>query len=190
LIPGETVFAALFSCMIYTDIYRKEKITMGNIEEAVIRLLSERKETATTVESCTGGMVAAALTSVPGSSAVFQRGFVTYCDKAKHEMVGVREETLQKHTAVSRETAIEMAQGGAREAAANYCVSVTGYAGPDTGSGECVGLVYVGCAYPGKTDVKEFRFSGDRQEIRAQAAKAALSLLLEHITEQIPKEEQ
>jgi nicotinamide-nucleotide amidase len=146
-------------------------------EEYLIKYLTDHGLTVTTVESCTGGMVAAALTSVAGSSRVFQRGFVTYCDEAKHEMVGVRSDTLARHTAVSRETAEEMANGGAAAAHADCCISVTGYAGPDSGSGEPVGLVYIGCRTPKGTVVQEHHFTGCRQEIRQQAMEQALLLL-------------
>ncbi len=105
----------------------------GNPEKQIVKRLAKLGLTVTTVESCTGGMVAAALTSVPGSSEVFKRGFVTYCDEAKHEMAGVRKKTLKKFTAVSRETAAEMAEGGAKAAKADCCISVTGYAGPAAG---------------------------------------------------------
>ncbi len=134
--------------------------------------------TVTTVESCTGGMVAAALTSVPGSSEVFRRGYVTYCDQAKREMVGVSPESLERCTAVSRQVAQEMAEGGAREAAADCCLSVTGYAGPDSGGGEPVGLVYIGCFVRGAVSVRECHFSGGRGAVRRQAAQTALELLL------------
>lgn len=82
-------------------------------EQRVVAVLKERGLTMTTVESCTGGMIAAAVTSVAGSSSVFHQGYVTYCDEAKHEMAGVRKKTLRKYTAVSRQTAKEMAAGGA-----------------------------------------------------------------------------
>lgn len=147
------------------------------IQSEIIEILRERKMTVTTVESCTGGMIAAALTDVPGSSEVFKRGFVTYCDEAKHEMVGVRTETLEKYTAVSAQTAAEMAEGGARAARADCCLSATGYAGPDSGSGEPVGLVYLGCRVCGKTEVKELHLRGTRARIRAQARDEALALL-------------
>lgn len=153
----------------------------ATVEEYLIRHLTERGMTVTTVESCTGGMIAAALTSVPGSSVVFRRGFVTYCDEAKHEMVGVRRETLRRFTAVSPQTALEMAEGGAREAKADCCVSVTGYAGPDSGSGEPVGLVYIGCYMNGSGEAREFHFTGNRQEIRQQAADSALIFLQERL---------
>jgi nicotinamide-nucleotide amidase len=161
----------------------REQKMRDTTEETVIRTLIDRGMTVTTVESCTGGMISAALTSVAGSSAVFHRGFVTYCDEAKHEMVGVREETLQNYTAVSRETALEMAAGGAQMAAADCALSVTGYAGPDTGSGEPVGLVYIGCTVRGETTAKRHLFLGDGAAIRRQATEAALQMLLERLTQ-------
>lgn len=147
------------------------------METVVVEKLRMLGLTVTTVESCTGGMIAAALTSVPGSSAVLKQAFVTYCDKAKHQMVGVRKKTLKKYTAVSSATAYEMACGGRDTAKADCCISVTGYAGPDTGSGEPVGQVFIGCAVGKKVKVKEFHFSGDRGEIRVQARDAALQML-------------
>ena len=153
-------------------------------EQRVVAVLKERGLTMTTVESCTGGMIAAAVTSVAGSSSVFHQGYVTYCDEAKHEMAGVRKKTLRKYTAVSRQTAKEMAAGGARAAKADCCISVTGYAGPPSGKpGEEVGLVYIGCAFRGKVKVKECHFSGTRGEVREQAKQKALKMLavrLEH----------
>lgn len=153
-------------------------------EQKVVAALKERGLTMTTVESCTGGMIAAAVTSVAGSSSVFHQGYVTYCDAAKHEMAGVRKKTLRKYTAVSCQTAKEMAAGGARAAKADCCISVTGYAGPPSGEpGEEVGLVYIGCAFRGKVKVKECHFSGTRGEVREQAKQKALKMLavrLEH----------
>lgn len=156
-------------------------------EEYLVRILRQRKMTVTTVESCTGGMIASMLTSVPGSSEVFQRGFVTYCDQAKHEMVGVRRETLERYTAVSAQTAREMAEGGAREARAECCLSVTGYAGPASLAGEPAGLVYIGCFLNGTTQVEEHHFSGGRNAVRRQAALRALELLQERM-ETLPQE--
>ncbi len=156
-------------------------MNMEKCQKAAAELVYElgsRHLTVTTVESCTGGLIAAALTSVPGSSEVFRRGYVTYCDEAKHSMVGVRKETLQTYTAVSAETAREMAEGGACEAGADCCLSVTGYAGPPSGArGEDVGLVFIGCTLFGYTEVKRFHFDGDRQEVRGSAAFEALQLL-------------
>lgn len=143
--------------------------------EYLIAALGRMDMTITAVESCTGGMVAASLTSVAGSSSVFQRSFVTYCDKAKHDLVGVKKKTLRKYTAVSRQTAAEMAKGGARKAKADICVSVTGYAGPPSGEEE-VGLVYIGCRCGDKTKVKQFHFDGDRSAVRLAACAAALAM--------------
>ena len=141
----------------------------------MVNTLRERKMTMTTAESCTGGMVAAAITSVPGSSEVFHQGYVTYCDQAKHRMLGVKKRTLKKYTAVSRETAWEMALGAMRRARADGCISVTGYAGPALGD-EPVGLVYIGCCIRGRGKVLKCTFHGSRQEIRQAAAERALSL--------------
>lgn len=150
-------------------------------QERLVKELKNRRMTVTTVESCTGGMVAAAITSVAGSSEVLKQALVTYCDSAKHELAGVKSETLEKYTAVSAQTVREMAQGGALIAKANCCLSVTGYAGPDSGGGETVGLVYIGCFVDGETVVEEHRFDGGRREVREQAAQRALELLLERL---------
>lgn len=145
-------------------------------EEWIVHELKKQNKTVTAVESCTGGMVAAALTSVAGSSAVFQQSYVTYCDEAKHRLTGVKRRTLRKYTAVSKAVAAQMARGGAKKAGADYCVSVTGYAGPPSGTEE-VGLVYVGCYAQGQTIVKECHFEGDRDAVRSQARDQALLLL-------------
>lgn len=159
---------------IYTE---NEEVTL---EAALVELLKERKMTLTTVESCTGGLLAGRIINVSGTSDVYHRGYVTYCDEAKHEMVGVSLETLGKYTAVSSETAGEMAEGGAKMANADACLSVTGVAGPGGGSAEFpVGLVYIGCHVFGKTVVRRYQFSGNRQKIRDNAVVSALTLLRE-----------
>lgn len=151
---------------------------METLEETVVRLLKERKLLITTAESCTGGLVAARIVNVPGASDVFHAGFVTYCDKAKHKILNVGKSTLKRYTAVSAVTALEMALGAEKKAKADIAVSVTGIAGPDGGSEKFpVGLVFIGCSYHGDTCVKEYHFSGDRAEIRAQAAQMALELV-------------
>lgn len=155
----------------------QEMENTADLARCVVGLLKERGMTVTAAESCTGGLVAAALTSVSGSSEVLKCSFVTYCDQAKHHLLGVRKKTLKKHTAVSKQTAKEMAEGGAKRAKADCCVSVTGYAGPDGGYGDPVGLVYIGCCVNGKTKVKKFLFEGDRSSVRAQAVRQALLLL-------------
>lgn len=158
---------------------------MERISEELVMKLKQENKTITTVESCTGGMVSAAITSVAGSSSVFHQGFVTYCDEAKHELVGVREETLHQYTAVSAQTAAEMARGGAQKAKADICLSVTGYAGPPSGDPlEEVGLVYVGCCGRDKVTVKEFHFPGDRTAVRKAACLEALTLALQMLESQ------
>lgn len=152
-------------------------------EEWLVNTLRRNKMTVTTAESCTGGMVAAAITSVPGSSEVFHQGYVTYCDQAKHKMLGVRKRTLRKHTAVSRETAWEMALGGMRRAKADGCISVTGYAGPAL-QDEPAGLVYIGCCIRGRGKVLKCSFEGSRDEIRQAARDRAIALFCSMLKEE------
>ena len=170
------------------EVIRELKIRLGScifttsskvtLEETIVELLKEQKMTVTTVESCTGGMLSARLTDVAGASLVFKSGFVTYSNKAKRKFIGVKKMTLKKHTAVSEQTAYEMARGGAVLTGADTCVSVTGYAGPDSGEEEQpVGLVYIGCSVKGKVEVEKFYFKGDRKAIREQAVFSALTLL-------------
>lgn len=152
------------------------------VEEAVVELLEEKKWMVTTVESCTAGLLSAALVNVAGASHVFSKGFVTYSDEAKHDLVGVSLETLEKFTAVSEETAREMALGGAKAAGAQAALSVTGIAGPGGGTKEQpVGLVYIGCSILGKAVVERHIFSGNRKEVRDQAVQAALELLRQQL---------
>lgn len=170
------------------EMVRELKIRLGSciftthadvtLEQTIVELLKEQKMTVTTVESCTGGMISARLTDVAGASEVFKSGFVTYSNKSKRKFIGVKKMTLKKHTAVSEQTAYEMARGGAALTGSDTCLSVTGYAGPDTGEdGQPVGLVYIGCNVKGKIEVEEFHFGGDRRAIREQAVVSALTLL-------------
>jgi nicotinamide-nucleotide amidase len=127
-------------------------------------------------------MIAAALTDIAGSSTVVDRGFVTYSNEAKTEMLGVRPETLEAHGAVSRETALEMAAGALANSRAGIAVSVTGVAGPGGGSAEKpVGLVWFGLAVKGRPPVAERRLFEDkgRAFIREESVKTALSLVLD-----------
>lgn len=133
----------------------------------------------TTAESCTGGLVAAALTSVAGSSAVVERGFVTYSNQAKTDMLGVTETLIARHGAVSGEVAAAMAQGALRHSRAEIAVSITGIAGPGGGSPEKpVGLVHFALARRGHAPQTHHRvFAGDRDQVRLAAALFALTLL-------------
>ncbi len=159
----------------------KSEVTL---EERVILQLKQNGYTITTAESCTGGLLSGRLINVPGTSSVLKEAYVTYCDEAKHKLLGVKKETLEQYTAVSAKTAEEMASGAAKAANADICLSVTGVAGPDGGSEEFpVGLVYIGCYILGCTSVKRFLFQGDRSAVRAQAVEEALVLLLELLNE-------
>lgn len=131
-----------------------------------------------TVESCTGGMVAAALTDIPGSSAAFERGFVTYTNAAKTDLVGVDPATLNTHGAVSEEVAAEMARGAIANAPVQYAVSVTGIAGPGGSEFKPEGRVCFGIASPQgtKTETVEFGAMG-REQVRKAARDHALMLL-------------
>lgn len=135
-----------------------------------------------TAESCTGGMVAAALTAIPGSSDVFERGFVTYSNAAKTEMLGVPADLIERHGAVSAEVATAMARGAIQHSRADSAVAVTGIAGPGGGSAaKPVGLVYVAVAHRTATArVREFRFADQgRWFVRTESVKAALHSLNE-----------
>ncbi|WP_319823782.1 CinA family protein [Thalassovita sp.] len=132
-----------------------------------------------TAESCTGGMVAAALTDVAGSSDVFERGFVTYSNAAKQDMLGVRAETLLAHGAVSEQVAVEMAEGALRHAQAEVAVSVTGIAGPGGSEFKPEGRVCFALATkaaPTLSETVEFGAIG-RADVRAAAVQKALDLL-------------
>jgi nicotinamide-nucleotide amidase len=136
-----------------------------------------------TAESCTGGWVAQAVTSISGSSDWFDRGFVTYSNAAKREMLGVRVETLDRHGAVSEATAREMAAGALAASGAGVAVSVTGVAGPAGGTAaKPVGMVCFGWALrDGRADTATKRFDGDREAVRRQSVVFALQGLLERI---------
>ncbi len=150
------------------------------LAEAIVKMLKDAGMTVTTVESCTGGLLCGALVDVAGVSDVLKQAYVTYADEAKHALAGVSKETLEKYTAVSEETAREMAEGGAKTAGADACLSVTGIAGPGGGSDEkSVGLVYIGCYVNGNTVVQKNVFSGNRRSVREQAVISALKLLQE-----------
>jgi nicotinamide-nucleotide amidase len=141
--------------------------------------LTRRDATVTTAESCTGGWVAKALTDVAGSSAWFERGFVTYSNEAKSQMVGVSPETLAAEGAVSEAVVRQMAQGALAAAAADYAVSISGIAGPDGGSAQKpVGTVWFGfAAADGRVLAFRECFAGDREAVRRQATGYALNTL-------------
>ena len=142
---------------------------------------------AATAESCTGGMIAAAITDIAGSSAVLDRGFVTYSNEAKVDMLGVSAATLDAHGAVSEQTALEMAAGALARSRAGVALAVTGIAGPDGGSAEKpVGLVWFGVAVAGRPAVAQSRVFDNRGRafIRAETVRAALELGIGAVSDQ------
>jgi nicotinamide-nucleotide amidase len=148
------------------------------LESAVGRLLQKKGQTLATAESCTGGLIAQKLTSVPGSSDYFLGGFVSYADAPKKKMLGVRAATLQRFGAVSEAVCKEMAQGCRKKTGADWAISVTGVAGPGGGTAQKpVGLVYIGLAGPRTLTARRFHFGGDRGQIRERAALSALEML-------------
>lgn len=152
------------------------------LERSVVDLLRANHLTLVTAESCTGGLLSARLVNVAGVSDVFKAGYVTYSNKAKRRLLGIKKSSLAKHGAVSKEIAREMAKGAALISKADVTVSITGIAGPDGGTEEKpVGLVYICCSVCGKVTVKEYRFSGNRDKIRENTVSAALVFLRECI---------
>lgn len=159
-----------------SNIYTTEEDV--TLERAVVELLLANKLTVTCAESCTGGLLSARLINVPGVSEVYKSGYVTYSNKAKRKLLGVKKSTLGKYGAVSAQTAEEMARGLAFVSKGDVAVSVTGLAGPDGGTEEKpVGLVYIACSVKGDVTVIEYHFSGNRQTIREAAVSAALTLM-------------
>ena len=162
------------------SIYTTE--TDVTLEKSIIDLLAVNHLTVSTAESCTGGLLSARLINVPGASEVFKSGYVSYSNKAKRKLFGVKRGSLEKYGAVSEAVAKEMAKGAATLSKADVTVSITGIAGPDGGSEEKpVGLVYIGCQVRGESVVKEYRFKGNRNKIRESSVSAALGLMRECI---------
>jgi len=158
-------------------------MTLAHREQAiaVLQACERARLRLATAESCTGGMIAAALTDIAGSSAVVERGFVTYSNEAKRELLGVPAALLERHGAVSAEVAAAMAEGALAHAPVDLAVAVTGIAGPGGATpGKPVGLVYLGLMRRGSpARVERQLFSGDRAAIRDAATARALNLLLE-----------
>ena len=145
-------------------------------------LAALKGKTLATAESCTGGMIGAALTAVPGASKVYKGGVVSYWSEVKQELLGVDPEDLKNLGPVSAQVAGSMADGARKALHTDYGISVTGLAGPDGDEfGKPVGTVFVGLSTRSKTVARQFRFYGDREDIRNQAARAALEFILEEI---------
>lgn len=158
----------------------------GVIKNKLIEILKEENLIITTAESCTGGLIASKLVDVSGASSVFERGYITYSEKAKVEELGVSEESIKAYGVVSEDVAREMAIGVARKTGADVSISITGIAGPDGGTKEKpVGLVYIACFVKGNDYVLKQIFSRSREEIRENAANEAISFTLKMLTRNI-----
>ncbi len=154
-----------------------------HLSEQLGRALLEKSATVTSAESCTGGGVAQAITEVAGSSAWFNRSFVTYANSAKEEMLGVDAELLERHGAVSEPVVLSMVKGAARLASADYAVAISGIAGPGGGSKDKpVGTVWFAWLSPRGVLARKYLISGDRHSVREQAVKISLQHLLHQVT--------
>ena len=152
--------------------------------ETLLQSCREAGAMLATAESCTGGLIAATLTAIAGSSDVVDRGFVTYSNEAKTDLVGVPAAMIARHGAVSEQVAGAMAEGALARSRAGFAISVTGVAGPGGGSDEKpVGLVWFGCAATGRPTVTRHHvFPGDRTEIRRATVAEALAMLQEAVS--------
>ncbi len=157
---------------------------MDTLAQQLGDLLKARGQTVATAESCTGGLIGDRITDVAGSSAYFLGGAIVYANSAKQRLLGVSQVTLQQHGAVSEAVAVEMAAGARRLFDADYALSATGVAGPDGGTPDKpVGLVYIGLAMREGAWARRFTWSGDRRDNKSQTVDAALTWLIEHLTE-------
>lgn len=158
---------------------------LGDLADQFLKACLRRKILVATAESCTGGMIISLLTDIPGSSSMVDRGFVTYSNEAKMEMIGVSQATLDAHGAVSEQTAREMAAGALAHSRAGITLAVTGIAGPDGGSTEKpVGQVWFGLAISGKPVIAEKRQFDNRGRdyIRRETVRHALEMGLKALT--------
>lgn len=152
--------------------------------ERLVKSLKEKGLHITTAESCTGGLAASLIVEVSGASDIFEEGYITYSDRVKIRVLGVRGATLRSYSAVSASAAREMAEGAARVSGSQLAISITGYAGPEPGEdGTPAGTVFIGTCYRNMTLAQHFEFQGDRQQVQQQAAQKALELALERLKE-------
>lgn len=156
--------------------------TLTTIAQQLGEILCKKNAKLTTAESCTGGAISEAITSVSGSSQWFEFGFVTYANSAKRQLLGVSEETLEQYGAVSEQVVKQMAQGAIKQSEADYAIAVSGVAGPDGGTEEKpVGTVWVCWQTPSQIWTHKLVLSGDRQAVRTEAVKKSLQQLLQHL---------
>jgi nicotinamide-nucleotide amidase len=157
----------------------------GELARTAVGLLIERGETIASAESLTGGLVAAALTSVPGASAAFRGGIVAYATDLKAAVLGVPDDLLEQRGAVDPAVAEAMAEGARSRLGTTVGISTTGVAGPDPADGKQVGTVFVAVAGPGGVVSRELALTGDRQAIRAASVESALDLLVGALREDV-----
>ncbi len=176
--PVEKKLRALLANVIYG-------VDVPNLETVALEALKAHSMTLGTAESCTGGLIAKRMTDVPGSSAVFKGGVVSYCNEIKHNVLGVPQKLLDQYGAVSENVAKAMAEGARRVLNCDLAVSATGVAGPGSDEmGNPAGLVYVALASPEGTEVRQLQLSGaDRQRVRTTAAHHAFDLVLRYFRE-------
>lgn len=158
-----------------------EKKTLQTLAKRLVTAFAERGLTVATAESCTGGLVAKLITDIPGSSAVFKGGFVTYTNAAKIDLLGVDPTLIERDTEVSRSCACAMAEGARKRLRSDAAVSLTGYAGPGGGTEkDPVGTVYIGISTEKGSESERFSApeGADREAVREAAAARALTLLL------------
>ena len=167
---------------------RTKRITLmrneehGMTNEQIISKLIEENISISTAESCTGGSLGKIITSVPGASSIYGYGFITYANEAKEKILGVSHETLEKHGAVSPDTALEMAKGARAVSGSDIAVSVTGIAGPGGGTDEKpVGLVYIAIADKDGAEFRKLNLSGNRDEVRAKTCDEVFKLIEERL---------
>lgn len=156
--------------------------------EKLVRLLEQRNETVSSAESCTGGMISSAITSVSGSSSVFEFGCCTYSERIKTLVVGVDPSVIAEKGVVSTEVASAMAEGARRKASASYGVATTGIAGPTGGGVLPVGTVCIAVSSGEKTVSETCHFDGDREKVRVGASEKAIEMLINFINKQQKRE--
>ncbi|MDO9436788.1 CinA family protein [Hydrogenophaga sp.] len=158
------------------------EISTGTLVNDLAAALKLRGQMMATAESCTGGLIAGACTDVSGSSDWFERGFITYSNAAKHELIGVPMALIEQHGAVSEPVARAMAEGALAHSPAQFAVAVTGVAGPTGGSADKpVGTVWFGWATPDGVFTEHQRFDGDRAAVRQATVRHALAGLLQRL---------
>lgn len=174
---------AILQSVLKNSIFSLEK---EELEHVVVRMLTRRRETVATAESCTGGLLAHRLTNVPGASKVFPGGYVVYANEVKANSLGVDPVLIKRHGSVSKEVAAAMAEAARARTEATHALATTGIAGPDGGSAKKpVGTVYIALASDGaETLVRRFNFASDRETFKQMATQAALNLLREQLLAQ------